>query len=251
MPYESYFASGFCHNPTADDPRRGVPEIILYNPTGETSEAVMTLYFTDREPLTLDSVHVKPETNKLVVFPDAKPELLADCGYFGAKTASTTPLVVNYINIGAQILHAPPHFAGGCANFHGTKLHTEWHFPDGLWLEWNKALNGQLEKAPFPFNELEHYYFLNPGKEPAEIDMLLRFHEDKDMKFRFTVPGERVFMWENIDKVPYNKGYTVKVNSDKPVSCSSIRFIYGLRGLDEWGMNVHVTQWAVPGPITD
>lgn len=251
MSYESYYASGFCHAPTPEDPRRGIPEIILYNPTNEPSQAVMTLYFTDREPLTLDPVTVKPETNALVVFPNFKPELLADCGFFGSKTVSTTPLVTNYINIGAQATHNPPHYAGGCANFHATKLHREWHFPDGLWLEWNKALNGEIEKAPFPFNELEHYYILNPGRKAAEVDMLLRFHEIEDMKFHFTVPAERVFVWENIDKVPYHKGYTVKISSSEPVSCSSLRFIYGLRGLDEWGMNVHVTQWGVPGPIVD
>jgi hypothetical protein len=251
MPYEYYFASGFCHNPTAEDPRRGVPEIILYNPTVEASEAVMTLYFTDGEPLTLESVRVKPETNHLVVFPDAKPELLTDCGFFGVKAVCTMPLIVNYINIGVQAVHSPSHFAGGCANFHATKLCREWHFPDGLWLEWNKALDGHIENAPFPFNELEHYYFLNPGRETAEIDMVLRFHDIEDMKLHFTVAGERVFVWENIDKVPFNKGYTVKVNASQPISSSSIRYIYGLGGLDEWGMNVHVTQWAVPGPITE
>lgn len=251
MPYEYYYASGFCHTPTVEDPWKGVPEIILYNPTPEPCTATMKLYFPDRSPVTLDPCSVKPETNALVVFPNYNPALLTDCGYFGFKIESTTPLIPNYINIGPQLTHPAPQYSGGCCNFHATKLHTEWHFPDGLWLEWNKALNGQVEKAPFPFNEMEHYYFLNPNPADIELDMRLRFRDIDDMHFHFTVGAERLLVWENIDKVPYNKGYGVKVTSSGPMTCSSLRFIYGLRGFHEWGMNIHVTQWAVPGPIVE
>jgi len=251
MAYEYYVSSGFCNTPSANDPRRGIPEIILYNPTTETCTARMTLFFTENSPVELDTVSVKPETNALVVFPRFNPAVLTNCGFFGFKIISDTPLVTKYINVGYQVVHDPPHYSGGCVHMDATGLSSEWHFPDGLWLEWNKQLNGEIEKAPFPFNEMEHYYFLNPSKEDVEVDMRLRFHEIDDMHFVFNVPAERLFVWENIDRVPYNKGYAVKVTSSGPISCSSIRFIYGLRGLEEWGVNIHVAQWAVPGPVTE
>jgi hypothetical protein len=141
-------------------------------------------------------------------------------------------------------------FAGGCTNFHGTKLAKEWRFYDGLWLEWNKALKGDLSKAPFPFNELEYYYFLNPNLKDAEVTMTLRFRELPPQVLRFTVPAERAYMWSNLEQVPFNKGHTIKVESSQPITTSAVRYIYDLTGFEPWGMTVHGSMPAVPGPIS-
>jgi len=249
--YENYLSSGFCHTPTAEDSRGGITELVLYNPTPEPSEATMTAYFADqdRAPHTLVPVQVAPETNARVVMPDMAPEVFANCGYWGAKVLSTTPLMVNVID-GVCIQIGEPMFSGGRTNFRGTKLHAQWHFPDGLWLEWNKFYQGAIARAPFPFNELEHYHFLNPHPRDAEVDMTLQFRGGEQTTLHFTVKSERVFVWENVDKVPYNKGFGVKIVSSEPISTAAVRYIYGLSGLDEWGMQAHCAMWGVPGPIT-
>jgi hypothetical protein len=248
MLYENYLSSGFTHSPTKEDRRRGGGELVLYNPTPEPCEATMTVYFADREPEILPPTQVKPETNALVVMPGLAPEVFTDCGFWGAKVLSTTPLMLNFID-GIRVVVDRPKFRGGCTNFHGTKLHQEWHFPDGLWLEWNKYYDGDLSKAPWPFNELEYYHFLNPNPRDVEIEMTLQYRNLEPATMHFTVKAERVFAWDNLDKVPYNQPYAVKVLSSDPISASAVRYIYGLRGLDEWGMTVHCAMYGVPGPI--
>jgi hypothetical protein len=249
MLFENYLASGFTHAATKEDPRNGGGELVLYNPTCEPSEATMTVYLANREPAMLSPVAVKPETNALVVMPGLAPEVFTDCGFWGAKVLSTTPLMLNFID-GIRIVVEKPRFRGGCTNFHGTKLHKEWHFPDGLWLEWYKYYNGDTSKAPFPFNELEYYHFLNPNPRDAQVEMTLQFRRLEPKTLHFTVNAERVFVWNNLEKVPYNEPYAVKIVSSEPISASAVRYIYGLCGFEEWGMTVHCAMYGVPGPIT-
>jgi hypothetical protein len=248
--YENYLSSGFCHEPTAEDPRGGVTELVLYNPTSKVSEATLTVYFEDREPCSLSSITVQAETNALAVMPRVAPEVFADCGFWGARVLSTTPLVLNVIG-GVHITRGKRTFSGGVTNFRGTKLHHQWHFPDGLWLEWKKFHQGDVAKAKFPFNELEHYHFLNPHPRDAEVTMTLQFRTREQTTMHFTVKAERMFIWENIEKVPHNRPYGVKIVSSESISTSAVRYVYGLHGLEEWGMQVHCAMWGVPGPLID
>jgi hypothetical protein len=251
MLYENYLSSGFCKSPTEEDPHRGMAELVLYNPTPEPCEATMTVYFADHGPQTLQPVEIKPETNALVVMPRLAPEVFTDRGFWGTKVLSTTALMLNFINAIRIMDDDRPRFRGGTTNFHGTKLYKEWHFPDGLWLEWNKYYDGDISKAPFPFNELEYYYFLNPNPRDAEVALTLRYRNLDSTTMHFTVKAERVSVWNNLDKVPYNQPYAVKILSSEPISTSAVRYIYGLRGLDEWGMQVHCAMYGVPGPIIE
>jgi len=248
MAFETYLSSGYCHEAAANDPRHGIAELVLYNPLPAPCAATVTAYFQERAPHTLPPVQVQPETNALLILPRDAPAIFTDCGFWGARVASVTPLVVNGID-GVNVTVGGPMFSGACTTFRGTKLHHEWHYPDGLWLEWNKHYKGDLSKAPFPFNELEHYHFLNPHPRDAHVEMTLRFTQHEQTTLRFAVPAERVLVWDNLDKVPFNRGYGVKIVADQPISTSAVRYIYGLRGVDEWGMHVHCAMYGVPGPI--
>lgn len=250
MVYEKYLSSGYCHEASPDDPREGLSELVLYNPTPTLSEATLTAYFTDSAPWTLAPISVGAETNARVVIPDVAPEVFAGRGFWGARVLSTTPLMLNLID-GVRISAVPPMFSGGATNFRGATLHRQWHFPDGLWLEWHKQLGGDVTKAPFPFNELEYYHFLNPHPHEVEVTMTLQFRSGERTTFHIGIGSERVVVWDNLDKVPYNKGYGVKLVATAPISAAAVRYIYGLRGLDEWGMQVHCAMWGVPGPITE
>ncbi len=250
MLYENYLPAAFGHTPSKEDPRRGAAELVLYNPTPDPCQATMTVYYTDRPPRTLPPIAVRPETNELVVMPGLAPDAFTDCGFWGARIVSTTPLMLNLID-GVRIVVEKPRFRGGCTNFHGTKLHKEWHIPDCLWLEWNLALKGDLARAPWPFNELEHLHILNPNPRPAEVDIAFRYRKLEHTTMHVTIPAERVWQWENKDKVPFNQSYSLKIVSSEPVSAAEVRYIYGLRGLDEWGMTVHCAMYGVPGPFPE
>ena len=249
MRYENYLSSGFTRSAIKEDPRRGGGELILYNPTSEPCEATTIVYFSDREPHMLPPELVKPEANILVIMPGWAPGVFTDCGFWGSKTISTTPLFLNLIN-GIRYVVEKPRFRGGCTNFHGAKLHKEWYFPNGIWCDWNQYYKGDLGQATSPFNELEYYHFLNPNPHAAEVAMTLQYRYLDPVTLRFTVEAERVFVWENREQVPCNQPYAAKIVSNQPISVSAVRYVYGLRGLDEWGMHVHCSLYGVPGPIT-
>jgi hypothetical protein len=130
-------------------------------------------------------------------------------------------------------------------------LYREWHFPDGVWLDWNRYYNGDISRAPDPFNKMEYYYFLNPNPNDAEITMTLQYRHLAPTTLNFTVKAERVFVWQNMEQILFNHPYAVKIISSEPISASAVRYVYGLRGLDEWGMQVHCAMYGVPGPITE
>lgn len=261
MVYERYISSGFTRQPTEDDPRSGRGEFVLFNPTEQPCEATMTVHFVDRPPKVVPPIQVAPESNTVVVFPRLAPEVFTNCGFWGARIAGNTPLMLNLIS-SVRVRGKETKFRGGTTCSRGQKLNTEWYFPDGLWLEWNKFYEGDLSKAPFPFNELEYYHFLNPNPRPAQIRMTLNYCSreaghprgklaGQKQVFDFELDAERVMAWDNMDKVRYCQPYTVKVVSSEPIATTSNRYIYGLTGFAEWGQTLHVSQWAVSGPLPD
>jgi hypothetical protein len=248
--YVSYMVSCVCHKPVKPLEIWGITEVILYNPTPERCQTVMTAYFENRPPYTFAPIEVAPERNMLLVMPNLDPAVFTDCGFWGARFESTTPLVVDQIE-GFYLEHPDDTFKGGCTNVLGMKLHKEWHFADGFWLEHKRNLKGDIAKAPFPFNEIEYYYFLNPGSRDAKVDMTLRFRRIEHITFHLTVPAEREFVWCNYEKIPYHQPYAVKVVSTEPIATTSTRMIYGLNGFEDWGLTTHCAMPAEPGPITE
>ncbi len=245
MQYEYYVSSGFCHTPTPADPRYGVAELVLYNPTTSPAQAVITAYFERRVPYTLPTVvEVKPETNTSLNFPDAAPDVFTDCGFWGAKIISTTPLAVNLLS-GQKVMRGAKLFTGGSTSFNGTKLSTVWQFPDGLWLEWIRYYNNDRPLVPFPFNEIEHYLALNPHPDDLEVEMIFQYQRRAHVTERVLLRGERMFVWDNFEKVDYNANYTIKFVSPKPIAASAVRYIYGLDGFDDWGIQVHCAMFGV------
>jgi len=248
MQYEYYVSSGFCHTPTKEDPRYGVAELVLYNPTATPGQATITAYFEKRVPYTLPVVDIKPETNASLTFPETAPEVFTDCGFWGARIVSVTPLVANILS-GQKRMLGKKLFTGGSTSFNGTKLDRAWQFPDGLWLEWIKFYNNDRQIAPFPFNEIEHYLVLNPHPEDLEAEMVLQYQRRAHVTEHILLRGERMFVWDNFEKVDYNANYTIKVVSPQPVAASAVRYIYSLNGFQGWGVQVHCAMFSVPGEI--
>jgi hypothetical protein len=244
--FEYFLPSGFIHTPTAQDPRWGLPEIVLYNPNLKPCEAVMIVYFSDRPPVKLPTITIKAETNELIVMPDIAPTTLTDAGWCGFKVSSSGPLMINHIN-GQRRIAPKPQFRGGCTNFHGRRLATNWRIPDGLWLEWNMYFKGDLTKAPFPFNESEFYHFLNPHPQDVHMEMTIRYRRKEPELHSILLKAERVWVWDNLGQVEPVHGYTIFVKSNAPIAVEAVRNIYGLTGLDEWGLTVHCAMFAIAG----
>jgi hypothetical protein len=270
--HESFVACGICKKPAAQGGRTvvwdvekgwvtstkrseeddiiGSSEIVLYNPAASACQTEMTVYFMDRPPYTFAPLTIEPERNFQLTLPDWAPEVFEDCGFWGARFRSSGPLIVNLVD-GFSYDHEDDTFKGGCTNILGAALATQWHFADGLWLEWTRFHKGDTSKAPFPFNEIEYYYFLNPGPRDARVDMTLQYRYLEHTTFHLRVPAERLFVWRNFEKIPYNQPYGVKVVSSEPIATSSTRFIYGLHGFDQWGLHTHCGMPPEPGPITE
>jgi hypothetical protein len=137
-------------------------------------------------------------------------------------------------------------FTGGFTSFNSTKLNESWQFPNGLWLEWIRHYNGDRKLSPFPFNEIEHYLVLNPHPEDLEAEMVLQYQRKPHPTEPILLRGERMFVWNNFEKVDYVANYAFKVVSPKPIAASAVRYIYGLDGFDEWGIQVHCAMFSVP-----
>jgi hypothetical protein len=249
MTTETYVSSGFCHTPTAEDPRHGVAELVLYNPASAPAEATITAYFEKRVPYVLPTVQIKGETNASLDFPEAAPEVFTDCGFWGAKIESSAPLAVNLIS-GHRLMRGEKLFTGGSTSFNGSKLSRSWQFPDGLWLEWVRFYNGDRSHMPFPFNEIEHYCVLNPHPQDLEAQVELQYQRREHPCECVLLRGERLWVWSNFERVDYNAGYALKVTAPQPVAASAVRYIYGLDGFDAWGVQVHCAMLSVPGDIS-
>lgn len=250
MSFTCYLPAGFIHEPDAADPRLGRPEIALYNPAPQPCVAELTVYFSDRPPIALHPILVKAESTALLLMPDMAPDILRDAGFCGFRIAAPAPLVVNHIN-GVRHVVPAPQFSGGCASFQGRSLDTRWRIPDGLWLEWNIHLRGDLAKAPFPFNESELYHFLNPQPRDVEMEMMIHYRKQPPVIRRVTLPAQRVWVWDNLGAVEPVHGYTVYVTAGEPIVVEAVRNLYGLTGLDAWGMTVHCAMYAIPGPVPE
>ncbi len=242
-----YICNCFNHTPTATDPRYGIVEIVLYNPTRQASTVHMTVYFPDRPAIKIEQpIVVKPETNVLITMPEMDPTLFTDAGHWGARFESTTPLLINSICMDG-IESQERGYRGGVQSVMGLELDRVWHYADGVFLDWPEFFGGDYSKAPFPFNELEYYYFINPNPVPANLHMTLQYRNLDHVTLDFTIPAERVFKWSTLDKLPPCEAFGVKIESDQPIATSYVRYIYGLHGVDEWGMHVHFALAGTPG----
>jgi len=250
MAHAYYLSSGLCRQQTRPDALDGMVELFLYNPGDQPSQATVTIYFEDRPPHTLPPLEIPPLNRRLLVMPDMDRALFEDCGFWGARIVGTTPLLTLLIAGTLFDGTAGRAYEGGVSHFLGTGLHHHWYFADGLWLEWKRFYSGDLSKAPHPYNELEYYYFLNPGPRDTEVRLTLQFRDLEPTTLRLAVPAKRVAVWCNYEQVPFNQPYGVTVVSTEPISTTSVRYIYALSGFAEWGLNLHAAMPAEPGPIT-
>jgi hypothetical protein len=238
-PHDYYACNGFCNQPDGQDDRYGLSELVLYNPNGAPADVHMTLYFEDAPPVELDEqITVPPGSNVLRVFPEDLPELLANRGHWGARYRSTQRLIVNAITLDG-IHHPDARYQGGVESVMATPLSREWYYADGVQLDWVKHHRGDASKAPFPFNELEYYHFLNPNSEPVSLTIDLQYRSLPHDSIQLTVPAQRVATWNAGQHAANCEAFGVRIDSDAPIATSYVRYVYGLDGIDEWGMHVH------------
>jgi len=249
MIYENYFSGAFCYTPTLQDFRQGQTELVLYNPAAQPCRCTLTAYFTAKPPCELPAITVQPETNALLVMPDVNREIFADCGFWGGKIISDSPLMINVVDGPVQQDPQKPMYRGGCTNCHGTQLHTEWRFPDGLWLEWMKLFGGDANKAPFPFNECELYYFLNPHPFDVDLEVTLQYQHLPHVTQLILLPAKRLYVWDNFEKVEFVKNYALQAVATAPITITAVRQLYGLHGVQEWGKVIHCAMVGIPGPV--
>lgn len=244
-----YACNGFCNEATAVDSRYGFNEVVLYNPAKTPASVKLRVYFSDRDPIYWErKILVKAETNELLVFPDMDPDIFRNCGHWGAQYESTHPLLINHICLDG-IEHPQSTYKGGVQSVMGTPLSKEWYYADGVFLDWVRFHNGDYSKIPFPFHETEVYYFLNPNREPAQIQIELQYRNLDMQTVSLQVDPERLGSWSTLDQLPPCEPFGVKIVSDQPIATSYVRYVYGLQGLDEWGMHVHFALAGTPGPI--
>jgi len=251
----NYCASGFCRGrkgdpttgrwvvPIDDDRRVGFGEFVLFNPTGEDAKVNMTVYYEDKPPVQLPEFTVRAETNLVLVFPDMNMEVFNNCGYFGLKVVSTVPVIVNNIVI-AGVDSEDVKYKGGVGDFLGnTRLSKVWYIADGL------NLIFPPDKPRQPFDELEWINILNPMKRDAEVTMSCYYRDKTKDEFKFKVSAERVFNINIEGLVKPNKGYGAKLVSTEPIAVEQTRLIYSIKGIKEWGLNIHFTLPGVPAPL--
>lgn len=79
--------------------------------------------------------------------------------------------------------------------------------------------------------------------------MTLQYRNLDHAMLEFVVPTERLLKWSTFEKLPACEPFGVKIESDQPIATSYVRYIYGLKGLQEWGMHVHFALAGTPGEI--
>lgn len=247
--YTYYACNGFCKKATTTDPSYGFNEVVLYNPAKTPAAVKLKVYFTDRPPLYWErDILVKAETNELLVFPEMDQAVFNNCGHWAAQYESTHPLLINHICLDG-IANPNLTYQGGVQSVMATGLNQEWYYADGVFLDWVSYYKGDYSKIPFPFHELEVYYFLNPNPEPAQINIELQYRNIDKQTIKIIVNPERLAFWNTLDQLPPCEPFGVKIMADQPIATSYVRYIYGLQGIDEWGMHVHFALAGSPGPI--
>jgi hypothetical protein len=254
-----YTLGGISKRPTTPDRLCGWTEVFFYNPTSLPCQATITGYFEQLDSITFDrEIKVAPFDNGLFVMPDGGdmgfyPELFKDVGFWGLRfdTSTILDIVTIQINGAKDELIKKNTFKGGVSHLLAGELSTQWHFADGYWLYFTGELKEKIAKGPFPFNELEVYYFLNPNPESAKVDLILQFRNLEPQTIHLEVPAGRVSIWRNDGQIPYNQPYGVTILASLPIATTSARYIYSLEGFSDWGINLHCGMPPQVGPITE
>ncbi len=252
MPCVYYIANGFCHTPTDTDKRYGITELRIFNPLPTETSVRMTAYYQDRAPRELPSFTIPGGRTPLLVFPDASfmesdyREYFQDCGPWGMKLVSDSPLVADHILSAG--LQGPPgnvKYSGGvCDTLMHPRLSRLWYFGDFI-----KIVHKDPANAPFPFDEYEWYHILNPHKTEAQVVFRMVRWDGSTEHREFVVPPERVLMFDNFDWYDSTVGGGFRAVSNVPVLVECERMIHGHGSLTEWGVHIHCPRPGVPAPL--
>ena len=135
-------------------------------------------------------------------------------------------------------------YMGGVSDYQAAvRLSKLWYFGDGFWIVQNP------EKPGFPFNEIEWYHILNPGKHDAEIALHCYYADGTYDRFDYSLAAERILLISNEGLVKPTNVYGLHVESTEPILVQAERFIKGIRSTEEWGMHIHNNRPGVPAPL--
>jgi hypothetical protein len=252
MPCVTYIANGFCREADDADPRFGVSELRIFNPLPTETSVRMTVYYADRDPVSLPEFCIKGEGTPLLVFPKASfnpgdySEYFGNCGPWGLKMESDTPLLTDHIlSAGHKGPEDDVRYRGGCCDkLAQPRLSRLWYFADGIKIRHKDPAN-----APFPFDEFEWYHVLNPHREEAHVSFEFCRWDGKHENHAFVVPPRHVLMFDNYDWYDSTIGYGFRVKSNVPILPESERIIHAHGSLIEWGAHIHCPRPGVPAPL--
>jgi hypothetical protein len=240
-----FIANGFCKEPRDVGDYYGRGKIRIWNPVDWETGVNLTVYYADKAPTTIPEFRIKAGGNPLLDFPRDYPDVFDNCGAWGMKILSETPLIIDHVFAAGR--QGPPgnvKYSGASNdNLTKTRLSCLWYFADGLVLVWDP------EKAPLPFNELEWYHILNPNKEPVDVAMRCYYSDGSTQEFSYRIESERVLMIENHPLVKINSPYGIRFVSTLPVVVESERLHFGLHGFEEWGAHIHCPRPGIPAPL--
>lgn len=246
MPHTCYIANGLCHEPTADDPRRGQSEMRFFNPCDAQTSVRMTVYYTDRPPTDLPALHLPPKANPYWALPEKYPDAFTDCGPWGMRLVSDQFIMVDHILIaGVKGRTEDIRYAGGVADVLARPdLSHHWLFGDGLLLKLNP--DGPAHQ---PHSQFEWYHLLNPSAADAAVTMTCYYGDGSRDQFQYTIPAERVLLIDNHNLIKPNNAFGLVFVSTQPIVAEGTRLIRGHRSLDEWGAQIHTPRPGIPAPL--
>jgi hypothetical protein len=253
MTFKVYVCGGICKNPGPKGQLNGTTEIFLYNPTRTTSQAAIATFFENRDPVNFPTtVETGPGASTLLVLPEHAPNIFENQGFWGLMFESNTQLIPVLIEVVNEITNTQVDvmWKGGVTHFLGTELRKSWLYPNCYWSDGeDPSVENRSHGTPSPFSEYENIYFLNPGERDADVEMVLQYRRLDPEIIQITVPAQRHFTWSNYGRVYNHEPYAVRITASEPITTSAVRYQYGLRGLEEYGVNIRAGMPAEIDPF--
>lgn len=245
MSHVTHIANGICRAPTRDSALHGRSELRVFNPGDAAAEIAMRVYYADRPPTDLRPWTLGPHANRYIAIPQLDPDAFTDVGPWGMTITAAALVLTDHILVAGLCGDSEDvRYAGGVADVLARPtLAQTWHFADGLRLLFDP------DRAPLPHNQFEWYHLLNPGPRDATVVMTCIYDADTRTRRELLLPARRVMLIDNLDTARPNRGHGIRFDSDQPLLIESTRMIHDLRGLAQWGAQIHTPRPGWPGDV--
>ena len=217
--------------------------LLAFNPGPHDAKLNITLYFTDRDPITFSRMAPagrSSESNQSnwPIQPDVTIALVVEC---------SEPIICQTTTGWNNTMgeYDPP--KSHTKDPHGvlresarsymalTRLSQDWYYADGIVIDNPKGIW---------VRESEYALLLNPNDQPANV--VLALHYDEVVEHKIVVPPQRLKEIYMDDIAIRNKHYGVRFISDQPIATQWIRVVQWYDRPDP------MTFWSVPcvpGPL--